>query len=139
MISVSSGRPVRLPLPVPLFHHQASVDFVSRSIDTAFGENKGVEISGENTVDAVDVEAREIQDPIFARIGNEADVIAEPRHIHDRLFFVLVLIDRSKAHATVGRSQVRFGLRSRCGREAQLLRLPPAGHVLIEATKTSLL
>ena len=81
------------------------MDFIAGPINAALGENKSIEVFGEDVLHAIDVEAREIQHPIIARIRNETDVVAQPRDIDDWLFFVLVFIDRGKADAAIGRSQ----------------------------------
>ena len=39
---------------------------------------------------------------IVARIGNEADVVAQPRDVGDRLSFALVFVDRGERDAPIG-------------------------------------
>ena len=47
------------------------MNLVTGTVNTALGKNEPVEIFRKNIVDAVDVEAREIELPIFARVRNE--------------------------------------------------------------------
>ena len=90
-----------LALPVPLLYGQANVNFVARTINAALGKNERVQIFGQNIVDAVDVEAREVELSIFARVRNERNVIAIPRDERDRHFLANRFFDRRKAAMTV--------------------------------------
>src|SRR5436190_5807928 len=87
--------------PVPLFYRKADVNLVARPINTALGEDERVKIFGKNIVDAVDVEPREVQLSIFARVGNERNVIAVARHKRDRRFLAKRFVDRRKIAMTV--------------------------------------
>ena len=57
------------------------MNLVTRPINSALGEDKRVEIFGKNVVDAVDLEPREVQLAIFARVATRV-----------RFFFFLVLL-----------------------------------------------
>src|SRR5438094_641314 len=73
------GKASETPVPVPLFDDEADVHFITGPINAALGENESIQVFRQYLRDAINVEAREIQHAIVARIRNEADVITQPR------------------------------------------------------------